>query len=285
MKPDAQYKTTVLFLEHPFTGLTGSFLDIELDLPFSIKNYCDALVNKVLTIGLSEFSLFLDYQCNQVKNPVQWLNQLEKLIKINIERFDTKQLQHRHVKLISQIDLKRFKLNDLPAFPDANTKKVNEFTDDKCYSFCHTIAELKKYQTVEEKIHYLQDQIFDYRQHPPEFISRSQLAFDEQCELEIKRMKKQSEFNRKLNERSRNETAAKLIINGDLKSFCDVFYHLMNSTTSNGTRLVSCNINQMTEHICSNFCEADGSSISPNTVRTYLSTSKTDSRPKSDNEI
>jgi hypothetical protein len=81
------------------------------------------------------------------------------------------------------------------------------------------------------------------------------------------------------------QPGSRLPYNGDLKSFCDVFYRLMHKRTPNKKRVLDASIAQVTEMICKTFCEADGSSISPNTVRTYLSTSKTDSRPKSDNEI
>lgn len=97
----------VQFTDHPFSDPTHSATDeftIVLSKGFSMQAYCQILFQKVHTIGLSEIAPFLDYQCSQVRNPVKWLNALEKLIKINIDLFDTRALHHRHTKLISEIE-------------------------------------------------------------------------------------------------------------------------------------------------------------------------------------
>ncbi|MDP2423754.1 MAG: hypothetical protein U1C46_06955 [Bacteroidales bacterium] len=59
----------------------------------------------------------------------------------------------------------------------------------------------------------------------------------------------------------------------------------MHKPTRNGRAILPWTITEATQYICSTLCEPDGSSINPVTVRTYLSASKPDSRPKSHTEI
>jgi hypothetical protein len=72
---------------------------------------------------------------------------------------------------------------------------------------------------------------------------------------------------------------------GDLKILCDVFYQLMRKPVPGGTTILPWNITETTNFICNHFCEPNGSSINPATVRTYLSDSKPESRPKADKQI
>ncbi len=153
------------------------------------------------------------------------------------------------------------------------------------YSFKEVKTRLATIESIDEKILFLQENIFDYHQHPPEYISRS-TPFDKQCEMEIERLKKKDEFDQKRTTQMNNHiTLPRLPINGKLKPFCDVFYRLMTARTPDNKRILDATIAQVTEMICNTYCEADGTLLNPATIRTYLSTSKADSRPKSDNEI
>jgi hypothetical protein len=73
--------------------------------------------------------------------------------------------------------------------------------------------------------------------------------------------------------------------NGNLKTLCDFFYKLMKKKATNGKPIFPWTIAQATDHICNSFCEPYGSTINSATVRTYLSSSKPESRPKSENEM
>ncbi|MDP2424603.1 MAG: hypothetical protein U1C46_04325 [Bacteroidales bacterium] len=130
--------TIVHFDEHPFTLTSESSSDalaVTLQTRFTTQEYSKALFQKIFTIGLSEIADFLDYQCAQLKTPGLWLNALEKLIKENVELFDTRRHQHRHTKLISQIDIMRHSLQMVQPQPRKQHKKVNAYTDDRVFCF------------------------------------------------------------------------------------------------------------------------------------------------------
>ncbi len=179
MESDDFKLVIIQFSEHPFIliPLENEF-DILLNKPFSMEKYCNALFRKIINIGLSESAPFLDYQCAKMNNPVLWLNSLEKLIKVNIDCFNSLILQHRHIKLISQIDIKRHAL-DMPVSMNSSIiqKKINGFNEEKEYSFSSVKEQLSNYDTFEEKLSLLHDNIYDYKQNPPEYVSMKAQPF------------------------------------------------------------------------------------------------------------
>ncbi len=276
---------TVHFDEHPAAtpGQTHTEFAIPLSADFSMADYCQALFQKALTIGLSEIADLLDYHCTKVKNPLRWLNSLEKLIKENIDIFDSRLLQHRHTKLISQIDIKRHSLQIVQPQPLKLHKKINGFSDEKDYSFLAVRDHLKTLETHEEKIAFLEDQICDYKQHPPDYVSTKQQPFDIQCALEIERLEKQEKLSQKAEARKNTaKQGKKMPYHGDLKVLCDVFHKLMTKPTPKGSTILPWTAAEATEYICNTLCEADGSPINPATVRTYLTGSRP---PKADWEV
>jgi hypothetical protein len=275
----------VTFSEHHFIKPNqekDTEFDILIEAPFSNEKYALALFGKIFYLGLSEIAPFLDHHCSLVKNPTKWLNSLEKLIKENIDLFDTRKLQHRHIKLISQIDIKRIHSN----LSSSRHKKLNGFSDEKEYCFLNVQQHIQQYEFMEEKIAYLHGQILDYRQNPPDFVSTKEQHFDAQCELEIERLEKQDQLLQKASTRKNSIKKGKMMpVEGELKILCDAFFKMMHMTTKNGKQFLSWTITEATDFICSNFCASDGTPFNPVTVRTYLSASKPDSRPKRDSEF
>jgi hypothetical protein len=279
----------VQFFEHPFSEpkqIPPDDFAIIIRGTFSIQQYCQKLFQKVFTIGLSEITAFLDHHCSLTLHPNRWLNSLEKLIKLNIDLFDTRPLQHRHTKLISEICLKRLTLQMNQPKVKKQARKLNGYSDEKEYSFAQVKDHITTLETTDEKIAYLNDQIIDYRQNPPDFVSIKEKPFDKQCKLEIERLEKQELLNEKINRKKNADMQGqKMPFNGNLNVLCDVFYKLMIKKAPNGKPILPWNITQATDHICNSFCEPDGSSLSPATVRTYLSPSKPESRPKTKDEL
>lgn len=262
-------------------------LDIVIEAPFSTEDYCQAIFQKVLSIGLSESAAFLDHHCSLVKNPVLWINTLEKLLKENADQFKTKTLSHRQIKFIAQISLKRHELKEAPSKPEKKHKKLNGYNTDKEYSFSSVKESLTTYDSSDEKISFLQNQIFDYHQNPPEYINTLSVPFDKLCQMEIDRLEKNEIMRSKRNSHKSDAPPQikKLPFNGELKVLCDVFYRMMRKKTKGGKPMLPWNIAQASEFICNNICESDGSSLSLFTVRTYLSPSKPENRPKTHTEF
>lgn len=278
---------TVTFDEHPSQPRdTRNELAIVIQGRFSDEKYAQAIFQKILQIGLSEVPKFLQYHCDRVKMPATWLNNLEKLIKENIDQFNNARLKHRHTKLISQIDIKRHSLEEANLYGRARShvNGYNEFTE---FCFIEVKNHIQTFDTLEEKIIYLKDEIYDYRQSPPLFVKTSLPAFDQLCEIEIERLKKQEALKEKLNKKkaSTSNATTRLPFNGELKVLCDVYFKMMNTKTKDGYPMLPWTITQATEHICNSYCLPDGTSLSQATVRTYLSPSKAESRPKKHKEI
>jgi hypothetical protein len=284
---DANEILTLNFTEYTCV-LRSTFNDFEVVVfpVFTQEKYCVALFEKILSIGLSEVPQFLSYHCDRVHDPKKWLNQLEKLIKLNINKFSTPVLRHRHVKFITQIEIKRYELSHEKPYVHSDLKP-SLLQEPQIFSFTEVKRHLKTLKSDDEKILYLQNQIFDYQQNPPTLIYNNRPAFDFQCELEIKRIKKNRPYKKKDLD-DKKETSApdiKLPFNGELKVLCDVFYKLMNTPLVDGRPKLPWSIAQATEHICKYYCDENGDPLSPHTVRTYLSPSKMESRPKKHKEM
>jgi hypothetical protein len=282
----------VPFEEHPFTQSRispSNELAIHLHSEFSFQLYCESLFQKVLTIGLSEIPDFLNYHCQQVKNPISWINSLDKLIKVNAELFNGKQAEHRHYKFISQIDIHRFGLQTSSLGSHRHKlllNNINGFSEKKEYCFKTVKDHLTNLLTHEEKIDFLQDHIFDYRQDSPDFIYTKEKAFDVLCELEIEKLEKkelsqQKAAQRKSKNPSNMMSVAKIKITCNLNYFCDVIFQLINESSSKkGPYLISTPA-QMAQFIVQNFVDKDGNEISYASVLTFLDPNRPDKRPKS----
>jgi len=59
--------------------------DFSKDGKFDHQQYCLCLIAKAIDLTSIEFVSFLDYQCNQLKNPRRWLNSFLSLIQVNSE--------------------------------------------------------------------------------------------------------------------------------------------------------------------------------------------------------
>lgn len=280
--------TTINFTEHPYLKVdTPNDLAIVIEGKFTPENYAQAVFSKILNIGLSEIPHFLTYHCEQLRQPVLWLNQLEKLIKENIDHFSSNKLKHRHTKLITQIELKRFTLSGDYSYKKAPS--YNGILEQKEFNFNQVKDDIKSYETPEEKIHYLEEQIIDYQQNPPMYVSVRLPPFDKLCEMEIDRIRKAQTMKASLELRKATQkhdaNRVRRPYNGSLKLICDVYFKMMNHKTKDGAPILPWTIKDAVDHICASYCEPDGSAPSPSTVRTYLSPSKPENRPKRSDEI
>ena len=285
MENTAIFSTTT-FEEHPYqASVSSNPHDISILAKFDQQTYNQQLFHRILSIGLSDLPDFLTYQCKQVSRPIVWLNNLEKLIMLNMDFFNTPKLHHRHTKLISQIDLKRTQLEK--AQRKKKSSLVIGYNSVKEYSFSEVKEQAQTYTTTAEKILFLNDQIFDYQQNPPEYINTKSLPFDKLCQIEIERLERKEVLAARI-ESQKQQTPAnvkKIPFNGELKVLCDIYYQMMRKKTRDKEPILTQSIAQITDHICNAFCYADGSSISASTVRTYLSPSKPENRPKTDSEF
>lgn len=282
---------SVIFAEHiwkPSDSMQINEFDIIITGPYSYEKYSESLFRKTISIGLSEIAPFLDYQCGLVKAPVSWLNSFEKLIKLNLDFFEDRQSQHRHYKLISQIDLKRHVLqsSELVSHRSFHLRRtVNGFSEDREYSFASVKEQLREIATHEEKIAFLHEQIFDYRQDSPDFVSVKEKPFDVLCELEIEKLEKKESLLQKVNMKTINNLGIeplheKIKINGRLNYFVDFYFQLMHEKIVDGKPFLESSNSNIAKMICNNFVDRNGKPISFKTVMTILEVNRIDKRPK-----
>lgn len=269
------------------SGITS--YDIVIEDEFSSEAYCRQLFSRILSIDLSKTEEFLEYQCQINKNPIEWLNTFEKLMKNNCIVAVKEDLKYRYLKYMMEIILIRKEFPHIKNKMLNMTKQedLNGFTGNKIYSFCSVLEHTKYIHFTEEKILYLQRHIKDYKQNPPEFESNRKPKFDQQCELEITNLISTDELLQKVQMKKdrKNGISSKLPINVELKTLCDIFYKLMKKKGNNKQAIFPWTIKETTDLICNSFVDMNGNSLNPSSVRTYLSPSKYESRPKGYKEI
>lgn len=256
----------------------------------SEEAYCFSLFHKIYTIEFSEIDPFFKYQCNLHKDALTWLTCLKQLIKENLELFDTKLLVQRKFMFTSQINLRRellqTKKEDLPK-PKKTRKKPNAYDDEQVFCFDLDKAHVDTLDTVTEKILYLTGRIKEYSLFTPEYENTQIKKFDLQCKVLIKHLMQEDQLLQQIEAQKQTKTSTnvKYPVNAELKAICYAFVQLRQRKGRDGKLILEWSTKQTVEYICNTFCEPDGSSFNPSTVRTYLSTGKIENRPKKDDEI
>ena len=268
----------VHFLEHPYSvpgKKPPSEHDIILTAEFTMSNYCQALFNKILKIGLSEIHTFLKHQCKLVADSLNWINTLEKLIKDNKGHFHNDDLLFRRHKFISQLDVQRLRLESsdiLTTRTNTLHEMINGFTDKREYIFAKVLDHCKNMATSVEKIDYLQDQIFEYRQNYPKYISTSGKPYDELCQLEIDRLNKKEELHEKNARKNSNDNglvvlSEKICINSNLNYVADFFFQLLNELKVDGKPVISATNTQIAQLLSNNFVDKNGKPITVRSIQ------------------
>jgi hypothetical protein len=293
MSYDYQTFTSVSFPEYTAISLdqsTGNKFDIILEGEFSPNNYCIALIDKVFTIPKSDFLKFLNHQCSLVSNSFIWLNRFEKLLSENEKLFSDKGQLSRHTKLYYLIENKREKIQNAS---EAESDIIhpndifNGIAHDRIYCFAKTKSIADKMKDFTDKILFLEDQITEYGQYPPHIVNHSEQDFVKQCQLEVIKVTRQHDLKEKLElmKQPASTEFKPMPVNTESKSWAHVFFQLMQTMGENGKPILAGTVKDVVDHICKCYCQMDGTPFNPNTIRTYLTKGKPDSRPKGDKEI
>jgi len=283
--------TTVLFQDFNFVQSGQSHtldFDIVIDGEVSSDYYCLALFKKIISIGLSEIVDFLDYQCDNLKSPISWLNSMEKLIRLNQAWFNDDDQKYRQIKWGSEIIAKRHQLK-VASIQHAREQKVrhsmNGYSGDKIYCFEEVLGKIGSMAVAEEKILYLKAQIKEYHQNPPEFESTLKPKFDKQCQLEIDSIFEEEELLRKFNEKKSrskrsNDFTPKGQFHCNTNAFIDIMYQLTNEIKVEGRPLLEISTSDLADIICQHFRDKEGNPVPRSTVLTVLDPNRPEKRPK-----
>lgn len=266
----------------------NSTYDLIIDQELTLESYCSALLEKIFTITQSKFPAFVNYQSTQVEDPIRWLNKFEKLLANNEELFASEKALSRFNKLYNLIELKRNALQSpsvKETAPKTPKKYINAESEDRYFSFYELKKQIEKLQDDNQKILLLTREKFEYQQANIEFINQKTPFYDDQCSKEIENIYALQKLQAAIEEAQKNRPASqpafnKIKINCNLSQFVDVFYQFHRELFVDGKPIIDGNVNDMAAIIVNSFLDKDGKEISPETVKTILTPSRADKRPK-----
>ena len=195
------------------------------------------------------------------------------------------------------IDKKRDELQSLrvSASKKATPKRlINAEAEDRHFSFHEVKEQVEKIDNFNEKLIYLTEEIFEYKQADIISVNNKLQAYDEQCNQiieklqTIRKMKSEFEKEKELTENnpgSGNAKHIKLQINGPINIITNAFKQMMVNVKPNGTPYIQYKIKDVAQFICDNFVDENGQPLSNATIQTYLSPNRTDKDPNSDTTI
>ena len=267
--------------------------DIIVEDKINTQNYCNALIAKILELKQSQFPEFIDYQFNLVKNPEVWICKLEKLLANNEAFFSSKTAMSRYNKLYILIEKKRSELQSSSVKePATKTPKkfINAESEDRHFSFYEIKKQLVTCQSDEEKILLLTKEMFEYQQASIEFINQKTPMYDVQCAKEIEHIyalqKLQAAVEQTKREQNQNQLQfKKMQINCNLNQFIDIHYQFTRELFVDGKSMIDGSVNDLVAIIVNSYVNKDGKDISPETVKTILTPSRTEKRPKQHKRI
>lgn len=278
----------VELLAVPQVQAKNPLFDIIIEDEVNIQNYCNALIAKILKLDQSKFPAFIDYQFNQVKNPEVWICKLEKLLANNEAFFSSKTAMSRYNKLYFLIEKKRTELqSSCVKAPITKTPKrlINAESEDRYFSFHEVKQHIENIESFGEKIIYLADEVFEYKQADIISINNKLQAYDAQCNHLMEKLqtmrKMRAELEKEQKELITNQSQFnKLKFNGNVNQLVDIFYQLNRELFVDGKSYIDGTSNDIISLIVNSFIDKEGNEISPQTIETILKPSRTDKRPK-----
>jgi hypothetical protein len=271
----------------------ASIFDITHDQEPTLENYCIALLEKVFTIPQSQLPEFITYQIQLNTDGATWLNKFEKLLANNEELFITQKALSRFNKLYNIIEKKRTELqaSSVKEIKQPTPKRlINADAEERYFSFFEVKQHVEKMESFNDKILYLNEEIFEYRQADIISINNKLQPYDQQCvqlieKLQtLRKMRSEIEKEKEL-EQEKKQTIKKLKFNGNLNQLVDIFYQLSRELFVEGKSFIDASNGDIVNMIVNNFIDKENNEISPQTVETILKPSRGDKRPKTHKRI
>lgn len=284
-------KHTVQFTEQttiPKEQSENTLFDILQEEIADNTAYCQALINKVFELPYAKLPDFFTQHYTLITDPIKWLNKFEKLISDNEHLFTSSANQGRMMKCYTIIESKRKEIEQM-GYKHTLAKIPMQYVNAECekryFSFKETKQKVDELQDYTDKIMFLTKEKFDFEQASIDFINPKLPDYSAQCQKEIDQIQ---HLNRLTNEFSieqmqKNSNGIpfhKLKINCNINQLVDIFYQLHRELFVSGKPIIDGNINDFVAVIVNSFVDKDGRELSPETVKTMLTPSKSDKRPK-----
>jgi HD superfamily phosphohydrolase len=223
-----------------------------------------------------------------VKNPEVWICKLEKLLANNEAFFSSKTAMSRYNKLYFLIEKKRTELQSSSVKePVIKTPKkfINAESEDRHFSFYEIKKQLENIIDDNQKILLLTKEMFEYQQASIEFINQKTPIYDAQCKKEIENIYALQKIEAAIKEAQIQKAVGqmpfkKMQINCNLNQFIDVYYQFTRELFVDGKSMIDGSVNDLVAIIVNSYVDKDGKEISPETVKTILTPSRTEKRPK-----
>lgn len=284
------------FLEFTTVAVDADFnlsFDIDINIVTDLQSYCQQLISKTFSITHSQIPDFITHHCNIAEHPLQWLNKYEKLISVNEELFRGAKNESRMIKLYTNMELKRKKLNSVHKKylnKKPPRREINALSDERYFSFKETKVKSESYNTIEDQVYFLTSEIFEYRTADIELINHKLPVFSEECEKLIGKIQTLAKMKADMVPilqpiSSTQMLYSKLKINCNINQIVDVFYQLSREMFIDGKPFIDGSVNDIIAIIVNSFEDKGGLAISPLTVKTILKPSKEDKRPNSEKRI
>ena len=286
-----QIKRIVQFSEQtavPKEQSENAMFDILQESVIDNKSYCQELINKVLKLPYAKLPDFFSHHCDFVTDPIKWINKVEKLISENEEIFVSTTMRGRMMKCYTIIESKRKELEILRnRHTNINPpmQYINAECEERYFSFRDVKSKVNSMADYTDKIMFLTNEKFDYEQASIDFINPKLPDYSDQCQKEIDQIQHlirlTDEFSKEQMQKNTNGIPFnKLKINCNINQLVDIFYQLHRELFSDGKPIIDGNINDIASVIVNSFTDKDGRELSTESVKTMLTPSKTDKRPK-----
>lgn len=285
------------FTAVPLAQATNSDFDIIASDETSLHSYCQSLINKVFQLTHSKLNAFIQHHLQLTNEPIKWLNKFEKLLSLNEALFDTERNKSRLVKLYTLIQSNRVLLES-SSIKEVKIKTpqrlINAATEERHFSFHEVKSYVETKEDFNEKVLYLNEEIFEYKQADIISINNKLQPYDVQCQNLLEKLqsmrKLKAEFDKEQKESAQQNVLQipikpKLRINGSTNILVNVFKQMMKKKGSNNQPYLNYNIKEVAEFICDSFVDEFGQPLSKATVQTYLSPNRTDKDPNNDEKI
>jgi hypothetical protein len=272
----------------PLAQSTNTTFDIIIETEITLQNYCEALVNKVFSLDQSQFTDFINYQSNMVDDALVWLNKFEKLISNNEELFTSKCAFTRISKLINLFEKKRSEMQSSRIVEikyETPKRFINAESEDRIFSFYETKKHIETLVDFDDKIFYLTEELLEYEEADIVSTHRTLKEFNIQCEKLINKLERLKCLNENRIKSKQNLVCnqmpfKKMQINCNLNQFIDIHYQFTRELFVDGKSMIDGSVNDLVAIIVNSYVDKDGKEISPETVKTILTPSRTEKRPK-----
>lgn len=162
---------------------------------------------------------------------------------------------------------------------------INAECEERYFSFKEVKARVDTMADYTEKIMFLTTEKFIYEQSSIDFINPKLPDYSVQCQKEIDQIQHLYRLNNELSKAQMQHsqtitTFSRLKINCNINQLADIFYQLHRELFIDGKPVIDGNINDFVAVIVNSFVDRDGRTLSPDSVKTMLTPSKYDKRPK-----